>query len=720
MSQPFDDVAECVDAAIRQVGSRIVLALPLGIGKPTAIANEFMRRAARDTALHLTIITALSLRKPPVGSELERRFALPLYERIFGDYEELDYVTALHANRLPPNVRVIEFFFEPGSALNVPHLQQNYLCANYTHVARETIAHGVNVVAHQIAQRSVSGETQYSLASNTDVTLDLMLPLAALRASGQPLVTIGQIHREMPFMGGSARVAADFFDLILDHPRYESRLFCPPNPALASVDHAIGLHASALVRDGGTLQIGIGELGDAVCYALLLRHQQNESWQQALRDVGTERFAATVDREGGRDVFSEGIFGATEMFVDQMLDLQRAGILRRRAYDSLPLSRLIASGHIDGGFDARILEDLTHVGVGPKLSTQEFTQLQRFGVFRQDCRFENGRIRTADGGWIDADLGNADCRFALAQSCLGRKLRNGHVMHAGFFLGPRAFYAALRDMPEAERNLFDMRGVGFINQLYGDDEPLRRLQRRDARFINTTMMVTLYGAAVSDGLDDGRVVSGVGGQYNFVAMAHALNGARSIICVRATRSKNGRVTSNIVPSYGHVTIPRHLRDIVITEYGIADLRGRTDSEVVAALLNVADSRFQRALLRSAQSAGKIARDYVIPDLYRNNTPEQLERALASHRRAGLFSEYPFGTDLTQQEIALARALRHLKAVSGTPWRKLRTVAASLRCQPTDADLPTLRRMGLEAPTDRSTRMLQRLVLYGLRKSGSRR
>ena len=48
------------------------------------------------------------------------------------------------------------------------------------------------------------------------------------------------------------------------------------------MDHAIGMHVSSLVRDGGTLQVGIGELGDALVYALLLRHQQNVVYQDAL------------------------------------------------------------------------------------------------------------------------------------------------------------------------------------------------------------------------------------------------------------------------------------------------------------------------------------------------------------------------------------------------------------------------------------------------------
>ena len=137
------------------------------------------------------------------------------------------------------------------------------------------------------------------------------------------------------------------------------------------------------------------------------------------------------------------------------------------------------------------------------------------------------------------------------------------------------------------------------------------------------------------GSADGRVVSGVGGQYNFVSMAHALPGARSILCVRSTRTSAGRLTSNIVWNYAHVTIPRHLRDIVVTEYGVADLRGRTDQEIIASLLNIADSRFQEPLLAQAKAARKIPADYRIPDAFRDNTPARLARALAGHRRQRL-------------------------------------------------------------------------------------
>jgi acyl-CoA hydrolase len=717
MTQHVDDVGECVDMVLRRVGPQIVLALPLGIGKPNLLANEFYRRAARDPSLDLTIVTALSLRKPGAGTGLEKRFLGPLVERVFGDYPDLEYAAAMRENRVPPNIRVIEFYLEPGAYLDSAHAQQNYLSTNYTHVVRDVMARGVNVVAHLVAKRTVGGETQLSLGSNPDVTQDLLPLLERARRDGREAVLIGQVHRQMPFMLDRALIDGRHFDYLIDSERHDHELFCPPNPALGTVDHAIGLHASALVRDGGTLQIGIGELGDAIVYALLLRHQQNNVYRQALQGAGIERSAALIDSEGGREAFNSGLFASTEMFVDQILDLYRAGILSRRVYDSLPLQRLIVRGELKSKFDVSILPRLVAEGIGPRLSQSEFDELRRHGVFRRDVRFDDGRFVSPSGEYFDADLSDATVQAKLAVDCLGRELQNGHVLHAGFFLGPRGFYAALRDMPDSERRQFAMRGVSYINQLYGADQELRTLQRQHARHVNTCMMVTLLGAAVSDGLADGRVVSGVGGQYNFVCMAHALPEGRSILCVRATRTKAGKVTSNLVWNYGHVTIPRHLRDIVITEYGIADLRGKTDQETIAALLNIADSRFQEALLAQARSAGKIASDYRIPEAYRSNTPAGLEKAFVAHRAAGFFSEYPFGTDLTADEIVLARALKHLKARTPNLRAQLRTIAAALiRGRMEEKHRQLLRRMGLEAPLHFGDRVLKRLVVLALRET----
>jgi acyl-CoA hydrolase len=718
MPQLFDDVGEIVEEALRRVGKKVVLALPLGIGKPNLVANEFFRRARADATMDLTIFTALSLRRPTGASDLERRFIEPLATRIFGNYPALDYLAALRDGSMPPNVRVIEFFLEPGSLLGSTHAQSNYLCANYTHVAREVLARGVNVLAHVVARRSQGGVTELSLGSNPDITPEMLPELARRRAAGQPLVLLGQVHREMPFMLGHASVAADTFDLLLDHTRYDYDLFAPPNPPLSTVDHAIGLHASALVRDAGTLQIGIGELGDSIVYSLLLRHQQNEAWRRALADAGTERAAALMDDVGGREPFRAGLFGATEMFVDQMLDLYRAGILRRRVHDYLPLQRALAANGSSKHVDESLLESLLANGAGPVLTAAEVAALRAAGVFRADVRFDAGRVISPEGNKLSPDLADAGARAALARECLALELQGGAVMHAAFLLGPRSFYAALCALPESERRLFDMRSVDFINQLYGADQELRIAQRSHARFVNTTMMQTTLGAAVSDGLADGRVVSGVGGQYNFVAMAHALPGARSILCARATRRKDGKLASNIVTSYGHVTIPRHLRDIAITEYGIADLRGRTDAECVAAMIGIADSRFQEQLLADAKRAYKIDAGYRIPESQRHNTPERLEQAFAPARAAGLFSEYPFGTDLTRQEIELTHALRWLKERTVGTGTKLRTVARALLGGVDPAHGPWLERLGLAEPANFREKLTASLVSLALRATAA--
>lgn len=692
-----------------------MLALPLGIGKPNPIANEFYRRAARDPAIDLTIITALSLRKPTARTDLEKRLLGPIVERVFGNYIELEYVQAMKRGDVPPNIRIVEFFLEPGAWLHSEHAQQNYLSSNYTHVMRDVLARGVNVIAHLVAKRTVEGRTELSFGSNADVTGDLLPLVEASRAQGKDCVVIGQVHPQMPFMTGHAAIAPERFDWLVEHERYDYTLFCPPNPPIGTVDHAIGLHVSALVRDGGTLQVGIGELGDALVYALLLRHQQGTVYTNALRELGTEHASGLIDAEGGRQPFVKGLFASTEMFIDQLLDLYRAGVLRRRVYDSLAIERLLASGQITERIDERVLEALVAVGVAPKLTAESFSELQKYGVFRRDVEFADGRLRVPEGGWIEADLSSASARAQIARECLGRELRNGQVLHAGFFLGPRGFYAALRDLDESDRAQIGMRGVAYVNQLYGSDIELRTLQRRDARFVNTTMMVTLLGAAVSDGLADGRVVSGVGGQYNFVSMAHALPGARSILCVRSTRTSGGETTSNIVWNYAHTTIPRHLRDVVVTEYGIADLRGRTDSEVIMALLNIADSRFQEELLAKAKAARKVPADYRIPLSYRANTPQRLEDAFARHRSGGFFSEYPFGTDLTKEEIVLARALKGLQARTVTRDGKVRAVlGALLSGNPPASHEVFLKRMGLDLPATFGERVLQKLVSRALR------
>jgi len=709
----FDDVAECVETTLARVGPRIGLALPLGVGKPHALANEFYRRARRDPSIKLRIFTALSLSVPRPRGELERRLLEPLIARVFGDFLPLDYVRDLHADTVPDNVEIVEFFLDPGAFLDVRHSQRHYVSSNYTHVARDLAAAGsVNVIGQIVAKRQAAGVAELSLGSNPDVTVDLLEKLAPQRAAGRDVVVIGEVHRQMPFMFGPAAVAADTFDYLIEHPRYETDLFSPPNPRISTVDYAIGVHAARLVRDGGTLQLGIGEIGDAVVYCLQLRHRRNEEFREILRALDAhERFGDAPAAIGGDGPFERGLYACTEMFVDGFLDLYRAGILGRRVYDDGRVQRLLDEGAVGEAIDERFLAALGGVFTGP-LSAKEFESLRRLGVFRAECRLVDGRIRNADGDDGAARLDDAGARRALLAHCTGRRLAGGVLLHGGFFIGSRGFYAALRDLPEAERRQFAMCGVGFTNQLGDGDRSMKLAQRAHGRFINTAMMATLLGGAVSDGLEDGRVVSGVGGQYNFVAMAHELPDARSILAVRSTRERDGRVTSNIVWNYGNLTIPRHLRDIVVTEYGHADLRGRADEDVIAALLNVTDSRFQETLRRRAQEAGKLRADYRIPEIHRNNTPQALEQRFLLARARGLFTDFPFGTDLTREEIVLAKALTMLAKRTARLPAKIAAIlgAAAMPAAVPKSLAPFLARMSLDEPRTREERLWRRLLI----------
>ena len=177
------------------------------------------------------------------------------------------------------------------------------------------------------------------------------------------------------------------------------------------------------------------------------------------------------------------------------------------------------------------------------------------------------------------------------------------------------------------------------------------------------MMATALGDVISDGLDDGRIVSGVGGQYNFIAQGFSLEGARSAIVLHATRTVKGKVHSNIRWSYGHTTIPRHLRDMIVTEYGIADIRGKSDRDVIAAMLAITDSCFQDELLRQAKDAGKIERSFELAKSARDNTPDVIERALKPAADAGLLPMFPFSADFTEVEQHLIPVLETLQSAS---------------------------------------------------------
>jgi hypothetical protein len=431
---------------------------------------------------------------------------------------------------------------------------------------------------------------------------------------------IGQVNSELPFMPGAGDLPAAEFSAMLDGPATEFPLFAPPSEPITDTKYAIGFHTAGLVRDGGTLQIGIGQVGDALAQGLIVRHRHNAQFHTIMK-----RLTPVADQppELQTGCFEKGLYGVSEMLFEAFLGLIDAGILKREV--------------------------------------------------------------------------------------------DGVVLHGAFFLGPRSFYRVLREMTPDQIARIRMMPVSFTNELYGEEDAKRRA-RVDARFVNNAMMATLMGAAVSDGLENGQVVSGVGGQYNFVAQAFALPGARSILTVEATRPAGAKTQSNIRWSYGHETIPRHLRDVVVTEYGVADIRGKSDAEVIAAMLQVADSRFQDDLMRQAKDAGKLPRNFEIPAAYRDNRPEKIVAALKPAREAALLPSFPFGSDFTDVEQRLIPALQVLQDAQRTPQRLPGLLWQGLTGTPDASDRECLARLGLDQPATWFERAYRALVGAALVRS----
>jgi len=275
-------------------------------------------------------------------------------------------------------------------------------------------------------------------------------------------------------------------------------------------------------------------------------------------------------------------------------------------------------------------------------------------------------------------------------------------------------YQRLRDMPEEQRRKINMTAIGYINGTHIDFKK-KQQNRQHARFINNAMKTTLLGAVVSDGLDSGKVVSGVGGQYDFVRQSFALKNARSIIMIEAVRNSTGKASSNVVWSYGHTTIPRHLRDIVINEYGIADLRGASDKEVIAEMLSITDSQFQSSLLATAKASGKIDYDFVLDSSWTDNSHNRLLQKLQPFTRKGLLPDYPFGTDFNELEQHLIPVLETLKDASKSKLTLFRLAMRGLNADEDKLgtlDVTALKRLKLENPSSLKDK-IARLALLGL-------
>ena len=157
-----------------------------------------------------------------------------------------------------------------------------------------------------------------------------------------------------------------------------------------------------------------------------------------------------------------------------------------------------------------------------------------------------------------------------------RKERNRGKIVTAFMMGSQRLYDFVDNNPMVE-----MRSVDFTN----DTSIIRSFDTMTA--INSAIEVDVTGQVVADSIGD-RLYSGVGGQMDFIRGAALAEHGRAIIALPATAGDGSisRIVTHLRPGAGVVTTRAHVRTVV-TEFGVAELFGRSIRERTAALIGIA-------------------------------------------------------------------------------------------------------------------------------------
>jgi acyl-CoA hydrolase len=170
-----------------------------------------------------------------------------------------------------------------------------------------------------------------------------------------------------------------------------------------------------------------------------------------------------------------------------------------------------------------------------------------------------------------------------------RKDRDRGKIVSAFLIGSERLYRFVNDNP-----LVEMRGADYTN----DPSIIKQFRRMVA--INSAIEVDLTGQVCADSIGE-RLYSGVGGQVDFIRGAALADEGRAIIALPATAvgGTRSRIVATLAAGAGVVTTRAHVQTVV-TEYGVAELHGRSISERARALIAIAAPEFRDALAAHAR------------------------------------------------------------------------------------------------------------------------
>jgi 4-hydroxybutyrate CoA-transferase len=235
----------------------------------------------------------------------------------------------------------------------------------------------------------------------------------------------------------------------------------------------------------------------------------------------------------------------------------------------------------------------------------------RIGDYVLDLIEDGACVQMGIGGITEAVIARLDCKRELGINSemipmgLNELIEKGVVTNsnkidlkgestATFGMGDQALYDLMTENPAV--TLYPTK---YLNH------PITIAKNPKVTAINMAIFVDLTGQIVSEGIGH-REVSGAGGQLDFQIGAYWSEGGKGLTLLTSARELgNGNLASSIVPEFpggSPITVPRAYADYVITEYGVAHLRGKSRRERAEALINIAHPDFRADLRKAAQSA----------------------------------------------------------------------------------------------------------------------
>jgi 4-hydroxybutyrate CoA-transferase len=234
--------------------------------------------------------------------------------------------------------------------------------------------------------------------------------------------------------------------------------------------------------------------------------------------------------------------------------------------DTSDLARQIARHIVDLIPDGATLQ--TGIGAIPDAVLRALDGKRHLGVHTE--LFSDGVIDLVERGVIDGEM---------------KTLHPGKIV-AGFILGTRRLFEFVHDNP-----IIELHPTEYVN------DPFVIAQNERMVAINSAIEVDLTGQVCADSIGT-RLYSGVGGQVDFIYGAARSKGGVPIIAQPARAVAAGQTVSRIVPTLrpgAGVTTTRNHVHYVVTEYGVADLYGKTIRQRARALIDIAAPEFRPAL-----------------------------------------------------------------------------------------------------------------------------